>query len=154
MPRMFRSDRPRTFLSETERRLIVDAIKAAEAKTSAEIRVHLDRRAKGDTVAAARREFDLLGMSHTQDRNGVLIYLAVRDRAFALVGDVGLNGKVDAGFWDGLKEKLAQSFKADRFGDGIATIVGDLGGKLGALFPHREGQANQLPDDVSVGRDE
>ena len=150
---MFRSDKPRTFLTDAERQKIVEAIHAAETKTSAEIRVHLDRRALGEPVAAARREFTVLGMENTADRNGVLIWLAVRDRAFALVGDVGLKGKVDAAFWDGVKERMATAFKADKFGDGIVGAIGELGTKLASIFPHPDGRPNQLPDDVSIGRD-
>jgi len=150
---MFRSDRPRTFLSEAERNSIVQAIHAAETKTSAEIRVHLDRRALGDAVEAARREFSMLGMENTTDRNGVLIWLAVRDRAFALVGDVGFNGKIEPAFWDGVKERMGAAFKADKFGDGIVAAIGELGTKLAAVFPHPDGRPNQLPDDLSIGRD-
>lgn len=150
---MFRSDRPRTFLTDAEKQSIVQAIHAAETKTSAEIRVHLDRRALGDPVTAARREFSLLGMENTTDRNGVLIWLAVRDRAFAVVGDVGFNGKVDAPFWSGVTERMASAFKADKFGDGIAAAIGELGTKLATVFPHPDGRPNQLPDDVSIGRD-
>ena len=150
---MFRSDKPRTFLTDAERQKIVEAIHAAEAKTSAEIRVHLDRRSLGEPTAAARREFTLLGMENTTDRNGVLIWLAVRDHAFAVVGDVGFTGKVESGFWDGLRDRMAAAFKADKFGDGIAAAIAELGAKLATAFPHPDGRPNQLPDDVSIGRD-
>lgn len=144
----------RTFLSEDERRQIHDAIQAAESRTSSEIRVHLERRAKGEPVAAAWREFDLLGMSQTADRNGVLFFLALRDRSFAIVGDIGLKGKVDDSFWAGLKDRLGKAFQGDRFGAGLAEAIRELGAKLATVFPHQAGQANRLPDDVSMGRDE
>ena len=150
---MLRSDRPRTFLNEPEKRQIVDAIKAAESKTSAEIRVHLERRSKADPVSAGRREFDILGMQHTADRNGVLIFLAVRDREFAIVGDVGLNGKVDEAWWQGLRDRLAKAFQEDKFGLGLADAITEIGGKLASAFPHRAEDKNELPDTVSIGRD-
>ena len=44
--------------------------------------------------------FKKLGMHKTAERNGVLFYLAVDDRKFAIIGDAGINAKVPAGFWD------------------------------------------------------
>lgn len=84
---MGRSSLPARFLTEAERRTIVEAIKEAEAKTSGEIRVHLDRKSKGDAQAAAKKVFEKIGMDRTAEKNGVLI---VR---IALFGSSGLGGR-------------------------------------------------------------
>lgn len=147
-----RSAQPRNFLSQDEKHLIVEAIKAAESKTSGEIRVHLDRRCKGAPIEAARFTFDKLGMHRTREKNGVLIYLAVHDRCFAVVGDTGLDGKFENGFWDGVREQMGKSFAGDKFGEGIAGAIRAIGEKMAAPFPHTDADKGALSDDISVGR--
>ncbi len=53
---------------------------------------------KGDVLDRAAWLFKKLGMHKTAERNGVLFYLAVKDRKFAIIGDAGINAKVHAGF--------------------------------------------------------
>ena len=55
---------------------VVAAIAAAESHTSGEIRVVIARHPAADPGAAAQRQFERLGMTHTKARNGVLIFLA------------------------------------------------------------------------------
>ena len=56
---------------------MVDAIRKAEAGTSGEIRVYLERKHKGDALSRAAKVFHKIGMTKTRHRNGVLIYLAL-----------------------------------------------------------------------------
>ena len=149
-----RSGRPKTFLSNEEKHQIVNAIRAAEAKTSGEIRVHLDRHCKGGSpVDAARAMFDRLAMHATREKNGVLIYLAVHDHVFAVVGDSGLDGKLEQSFWDGVRERMSAAFAKDEFGAGIAASVREIGEGMAAKFPHPAADTSSLSDQVSRGRD-
>lgn len=149
-----RSARPSAFLTAAEREQIVDAIREAEGKTSGEIRVHLDRRCKGNPQAAARTVFDRIGMARTAEKNGVLVYLAVKDRGFAILGDAGIDAKVEPAFWDGVRDRMLAAFKEDRFGDGIAEAIRAAGERLATAFPRAAGDANELPDDISFGNAE
>ena len=79
---------------------LVRAIGTAEKNTSGEIRVHLEQVCKGDPYLRAAYVFSRLGMFDTKDRNGVLIYLAMKSHKFAIVGDSGINARVGAGFWN------------------------------------------------------
>lgn len=148
---MGRSSLPARFLTEAERLAIVAAIKEAEAKTSGEIRVHLDRKSKGDAQAAAKKVFEKIGMDRTAEKNGVLFYVAVADHTFAVIGDAGIDAKVEKDFWERLSEQMLAAFKEDKFGDGLAAAIRAAGEKLAASFPRKEGDVNELPDDVSVG---
>ena len=148
---MGRSSFPARFLTETERAAIVAAIKDAESKTSGELRVHLDRKSHGDPQGAAKRVFEKIGMDRTADKNGVLFYIAVADHSFAVIGDAGIDAKVEKDFWDRVSEQMLAAFKEDRFGEGIAAAIRTAGEKLAASFPRKEGDKNELPDDVSVG---
>jgi len=84
---MFLKKHPQKFFTEEEQKKIVEEIRKAEEQTSGEIRVHLDRHSGGDVLKKAQKIFYQLGMAHTKERNGVLIYLATDHRKFAIVGD-------------------------------------------------------------------
>ncbi|HMA18563.1 MAG TPA: TPM domain-containing protein, partial [Thermoanaerobaculia bacterium] len=65
-----------SFFSKLDNARIVSTIGDAERRSSGEIRVHVTLRKPDDLEARARRRFELLGMTKTADRNGVLFYLA------------------------------------------------------------------------------
>ena len=145
-----RSSLPSRFFSEAEQRAIQGAIAAAESGTSGEIRVHLDRRCTGDPVAAARAWFDKLGMRATAQRNGVLLYLAIADRKFALYGDQGLDGVLPEGTWERLRDAMVAEFAKDRFAEGIAGAVAAIGDALKTHFPHLASDRDELSDELST----
>jgi len=135
--KVMRSGEPVLFFSKKEKEEIVRAIQEAEMNSSAEIRVHLERRAKPDILAHAGEVFEKLGMGRTKDRNGVLIFLGVRSRRFAIIGDGGINEKVPPGFWDGIAGGMAARFREDRFAEGIAEGIRRTGEELKKFFPYR-----------------
>jgi len=133
---------------EAEARLLA-AIRRAEARTSGEIRVHVDARCKGDPLQAARRQFVRLGMSATALRNGVLFYVAPRERKFAILGDEEIHRHVGEAFWNSLRDLLSASFAAGKFADGLAEAIDAVGEELARAFPRQEGDVNELPDVIS-----
>ena len=90
----------RTFFTAEQQQEIIRAIRIAEMDTSGEIRLHLEESCGDDVLDRAADIFRKLEMHKTELRNGVLIYLAVKDRQFAIIGDVGINEKVPENFWD------------------------------------------------------
>ncbi len=150
-----RSDRPRKFFSEAEQKLIVEAIRQAELKTSGEIRLHVERDipkkapAEGDPYQRARQLFAELGMHATEARNGVLFYLATRSHRFTVLGDEELHQKVGEGFWEDVVARMAEHFADDRFGDGMAAGIEWVGEQLARHFPYQDDDVNELPDEIS-----
>jgi uncharacterized membrane protein len=135
---------------------VEQAVKRAEQSTTGEIRVALARfYFWGDVRRAAARAFDRLGMRRTRDHNGVLIFVAPWRRRFAILGDAGIDGRVAAGFWDGLAGPLGQAFRAGDPTGGLARAIAEIGAQLAAHFPAAAqpggGPAdnpNELPDTV------
>jgi uncharacterized membrane protein len=147
----------RPFLSETDLGAITEAIKAAESRTSAEVRVHLERRLtrgffgkRVDALARARAVFARLGMHRTAERHGVLIYLAVDDRKLAVVGDVGIHGRVGDRHWRRIRDGMIEKLRAGAPREAIIGAIEGLGRELAAHYPRRPGDTNELGDDVSV----
>ena len=130
---------------------IAGAVSAAERGTSGEIRVHLDQRSPGDPLAQARGLFRSLGMERTRERNGVLLYLTLDDRKFAIFGDEGIHAQVGHGFWDSVRDVLQSELRAGRPGAALVAAVEEIGRVLARYFPSRPDDTNELSDTVSIG---
>ena len=139
----------KSFFSQLENDAIVQAIKEAEKNTSGEIRVHIENTCKSDVLDRAVAVFELLGMHKTEARNGVLFYLAVKDRKFAILGDVGINKVVPADFWDKIKENCIENFKKGEFTKGLTEGIKAAGLQLKGHFPYQSNDVNELSDDIS-----
>jgi Predicted membrane protein len=141
----------KTFLTKEQQSAIVQAIVEAEKATSGEIRVHMESSCKGDVLDNAAHVFKKLKMHKTALRNGVLIYLAVNDRKFAILGDAGINSKVPEGFWDQVKDTMAALFAKGDFTGGLTQGILMAGEKLKAYFPIMANDKNELPNEISFG---
>ena len=130
------------------------AIGKAERRTSGEIRVFVEDRSADDPLDRAAFLFNKLGMAKTDLHNGVLIYVALKDKKFSIIGDKGIHEKVGPGFWDAIKEKMTSHFREGRIFDGIVTAVEDAGEALAGHFPYSSGDRNELSDDVIFGEPE
>lgn len=139
-------------LPEDEELRIVKAIQEAEQGTSAEIRVHLGRSLRGKpALDVAQHAFRKLGMHHTQLRNGVLIYISLKDRAFAIVGDNAIHQCVTGAFWEEVKTEMQELFRQEKACEAICHGVARAGEKLKYYFPASETNPNELTDEISRG---
>ena len=144
--------RTHKFIRELDHDRIVKAIKEAEAKTSGEIRVFLQRGMfDEDVVARAEKKFFQLGMHKTRERNAVLILVAPRMQKFAVVGDEGVHLKCGEHFWQELVEKMRQHFLREEFTDALIEGIDSAGQLLARYFPKSSDRGNELPDDVIEG---
>lgn len=139
------------FLNPEEEQLILSAIKQAEKQTSGEIRVRLESKTRKKVLDRAAQVFKELSMHKTEARNGVLFYVAVEDKKFAIVGDEGINKKVPANFWEETKNILLEHFKVSQFSEGLAKGIAKAGEQLKAHFPYQSDDVNELSDDISFG---
>lgn len=140
------------FFTKEQRDTIEAAIKEAELNTSGEIRVHLEAECKIDVLDRATYWFEKLKMHKTELRNGVLFYLAFRDKKFAILGDVGINIKVQDNFWDAIKADMETNFKAGEFTKGLTSGILACGVQLKTNFPYQSDDVNELPDEISYGK--
>ena len=141
------------FFSLLEKEDIKMAIRQAELDTSGEIRVHVETTCTGDVMDRASRLFEKLNMHKTRLRNGVLIYLAVRNRKFAIIGDMGINSVVPENFWDNAETEMLNHFRENHFTDGLLKAIEMTGFQLKKHFPYLTNDINELPDEVSFSDD-
>ncbi len=140
------------FFTKEEQDRIMNAILNAELDTSGEIRVHIESVFKDDVMDRATFIFKKLKMHRTELRNGVLFYLAVKSRKFAIIGDVGINKEVPKDFWNDIKEKMAEYFKENKFTEGLVFGISETGAHLKKHFPYHLDDINELSDDISFGK--
>ncbi|WP_264522366.1 TPM domain-containing protein [Flavobacterium sp. N1994] len=139
------------FLTPEEEQEIVKAIGIAEKNTSGEIRVHIEKENTIAPIDRAVEVFRKLHMENTKERNGVIIYVAVKSKHFAIYGDQGINEKVGADFWNSTKNIMANHFKNGDFKQGLIEGVLKAGEQLKAHFPYQEDDTNELSNEISKG---
>ena len=136
------------FFTKEEKELIKSAVKEAELNTSGEIRVHMDNHCKEDVMDKASWWFGKLEMQKTEQRNGVLFYLAVKDHKYAIMGDAGINEVTPDNFWDSIKEKMAVHFLEGAFATGLREGIILAGQSLKEHFPYQDEDVNELSDEI------
>lgn len=139
------------FLTKEEERDIVEAIRMAEKETSGEIRVHIEKTTSIDAFDRAMEVFHLLEMDKTELKNGVLIYVAVKDKTFVICGDQGINEVVSNDFWNSTKEIMVSHFKKGDFKQGLIEGISKAGNELKLYFPYLQGDTNELSNEISKG---
>ena len=146
-----RSMRTKEFLGKLEHDRIVRAIAEAEATTSGEIRVFIQRGEVADAVSDARAQFERLGMTQTRERNAVLIFVAPRAQKFAVIGDRACTRSAASLSGKSLTQAMRAHFQAQNFTDAIVHAIREAGNLLTQHFPRRPDDRNELPDAVEEG---
>ena len=139
-------------LTPAERERVRDTVRAAEKRTSGEIRVHMDDVISGNVLDHAATVFTELEMHRTAYRNGILIYISVAQHRAAVIGDAGINARLPHGYWNDVLEVILHEFKAERYCDGLCMGIERLGEQLHTHFPRERSDVNELNDDISFGK--
>jgi uncharacterized membrane protein len=145
--------RKRKLFTDEEQQVIVSAIQEAEKNTSGEVRVFVESRCSFvDALDRAVEVFAEMGMQATKDRNGVLVYVALKDQQLAVFGDEGIHQKVGTDYWNEEVGKMIRAFNRENYAKGIAGCVIDIGNALKQFFPYTSDDTNELSDEIQFGR--
>jgi uncharacterized membrane protein len=141
-----------SFFTKEQQDKILASVREAEKETSGEIRVHIETSFEGEVLDRAAWIFNKLGMHKTAERNGVLFYLAVGNRKFAIIGDAGINSKVPDGFWDEISDLMTKRFRENKFTEGLSEGILLAGKHLKTHFPYSKDDVNELSDEISFDK--
>ncbi|MCF6280278.1 MAG: TPM domain-containing protein [Flavobacteriaceae bacterium] len=139
------------FLTAQEEEQVIAAIKSAEKNTSGEIRVHIEKLTKTLPLERAKEVFWHLKMNETKLQNGVLFYVAVESKKFAIYGDRGIYNQTTSDFWNDEKELVINHFSKKQNVKGLVLAIEKVGEKLKKLFPYTSDDANELSNEISKG---
>jgi uncharacterized membrane protein len=143
-----------TLLTASDKQKLVEAIQLAEKNTSGEIRVFIESKlGKGDALNRAKEIFFKHKMNETQERNGVLVYVAVDDKKLAIYADQGIYEKVGIEFWYTQVQEMTSHFKVMNYISGISTVINEIGIALQGHFPYDSStDKNELSDEIMIGK--
>ncbi|MEZ5037218.1 MAG: TPM domain-containing protein [Chitinophagales bacterium] len=142
------------FFNKKEKESITNAIRNAEEQTTGEVRIRIESSVKDtDVFECARKDFEELGMHKTKHRNGVLLYIAINDKQFAIIGDINIDAIVGQKYWHNLSITLEEYFSRKQFAEGTITVVNRIGEILHQYFPIKDDEENndELPNEISFG---
>jgi len=144
----------KNFFTAEEQQLIIEAIQNAERMTSGEVRVFVESKCSYmDAIDRAAELFFQLEMQKTDDRNAVIVYVAMKDRQLAVFGDEGIHKKVGNEYWNNEVHKMITNFNRENYAAGISEVVKDIGEALTKNFPfNNDTDKNELPDDIVFGK--
>lgn len=138
-------------INDSQQKAIQAAIAEAELNTSGEIRVHVDATCAGNPMEKAIQIFEKLKMHETAQRNGVLFYVAMKDKKLAILGDQGINECVPENFWDAIRDTMINAFKNGEYSEGLIEGILTAGQQLKSAFPLLENDENELSNEVTFG---
>jgi uncharacterized membrane protein len=140
--------------SDDEKSLIVQAVKQAEHRTSGEIRVFVESRCRFlNPLDRAVEVFHELKMEATEKRNAVLVYVALKDKQLAILGDAGIHEQVGDEFWNERVAQMIDEFNGTNYIKGISDCVLKIGEALAIHFPYDGAiDQNELSDEIVFGR--
>jgi uncharacterized membrane protein len=147
----FRSKKP--FFSKEENEKIVQSIQDAERQTSGELRVFVEGRCKYvDPLDRAAEIFAKLQMEKTELRNGVLFYLAIKDKQLAIFADSGIHDATGNKYWKETVQQILSVFSKESVVEGVTATIGKIGEALRTHFPYdKDVDKNELPDEIIFG---
>ncbi|HVY19986.1 MAG TPA: TPM domain-containing protein [Bauldia sp.] len=106
---------------------------------------------KRDAVRAmAGHQFLAHGLTNTERRTGVLIFVSLVERQAEIIADTGIAAKVSADVWQAAMDQLLAEVRAGRLADGLIAAARISGKVLADHFPPRPDDRDELPDDVVI----
>jgi uncharacterized membrane protein len=143
----------KAFFSKEEAEEIVGEIRESEKLTSGEIRLFVETKCKYmDPMLRAKEIFVQLNMNKTLLHNGVLIYVATKDKEIAICADSGILEKVHPDVWKSAVQLVQQNFQQQQYVDGLKNCINYLGTLLQQYYPYDSQDKNELPDNIVFGK--
>lgn len=88
----------------------------------------------------------------TRERTGILLLVSLFEHRVVVLGDSGINQKVEQGQWDGIVQTVVGGIRAGRPGEALATAIRQCGELLERHGISRQADdRNELPDDLRRG---
>jgi len=109
---------------------------------------HMDHRVHQRAAAAFVAE----EVFNTRDRTGILIFISLLEHRVLVLGDSGINAKVQPSEWDDIVSTVVTGIRTGKATDGLVEAIR----KCGALLQKggvgiRPDDTNELDDDLRVG---
>lgn len=119
-------------------------------------RLKLPFAGRGRVAEAVReravRAFYEQGLYRTRQETGILVFISLLEHKVWILGDRGINERIDPRFWQDLTARLAQGLREGQACEALCTVVAVCGAELSRHFPRRADDLNELRDDILTER--
>ena len=90
----------------------------------------------------------------TRERTGILIFLSLLEHRVLVVGDSGINAKVEQSRWDEIVQLIVSSIRQRKPAEGLIAAIKKCGTLLEQKgVERRADDTNEIPNDLRTGRD-
>jgi putative membrane protein len=87
----------------------------------------------------------------TRERTGILLFVSMVERTVMVVGDAGINARVQKSDWDGIVAMIVGGLKAGTPGDGMVRAIGACGALLERQgVQRRSDDTDELSDGLRI----
>jgi len=126
-------------LSSMAKKAIKLELQRAEHETSGVIHVHVSHaKNEPDILESAKKYFVSQNLHSHTHRNGMVLYLNLKLKKFAIFGDEKMHEKVGQVFWDQLTQEVGQYIKEKDLSVGVLHAVQKMGKVLKEHFPAKQ----------------
>ena len=88
------------------------------------------------------------GLYRTKEETGILIFISELERKVWILGDRGINQKIQPGYWESLAGELSEGLRSGRAAEALCSVIAECGDELARHFPRRADDSNELPDEI------
>jgi putative membrane protein len=110
--------------------------------------------ARGRIAEAVRlravRAFYEKGLYRTRHETGILIFMSLAERKVWILGDRGINERIDPSSWEGMAVSLARGIAEGSGCDALCEVIGRCGAELSRHFPRQLDDVNELDDSLLI----
>jgi putative membrane protein len=92
-------------------------------------------------------------LHHTEERVGVLIFISRLEHRVIVLGDSGINAKVEEQEWKEVVDEVTAGIKRNEIGDGLVKAIAKCEILLISKgFVRKDTDTNELPDGLRIGQ--
>ena len=110
-----------------------------------------DNKIKNNVLTKARDAFLQEEVFNTKQRTGILIYISKFERLIEIIGDSGINAKIESNDWENIVDLVQKGIKNGNTANGLIQAINSC--KILLLengFKVRKDGANELSDKIRV----
>lgn len=102
------------------------------------------REVEEEVEEAAITAFFSEGLYRTRQQNGILLFVSVLERKVWILGDRGINERIDPHGWDAIVDELSAGIKDGRQGEALCLAIDRVGEMLRTHFPYQRNDTDEL----------
>lgn len=88
------------------------------------------------------------GLYRTKDETGVLIFISLFEHKVWILGDRGINARIEPEAWQKLARELSEGIGSGSAGTALCRVIDQCGQLLSSHFPRMQENPNELGDAI------